>query len=364
MTDLFQTSSLGTQALSRRRFLGLLGGAAAAAGFAACSSSSGAASGGLKTTDPLPTAIPAGTSLAIASGSQLQELTFRYSGLLSKLPFKVSSWPNLSAGPDVINAFRAHSVDVAENAGIPPIQAHFQGTGARIVAVNLTRRPIYAFATKPHSDIRSVADFKGKKLAFSQGQAQGVVLLRALKAAGLDYKKNKDVHLIPLTSNQFLPALQSGQVDIAPLWFGQIPSYLEQYEKDGARIIKTDVIDRLDILWSPDEVLAKPDKVAAIKAYVPYWAQGLVWVYEHPAQWIHDYYVKSQGLTKEQGKGVVALSSKPLLPPKWDEALTWEQETVDLLAEGGFVKKFDASVLFDRRFEGLTAAAVPETYRS
>ena len=61
------------------------------------------------------------------------------------------------------------------------------------------------------------------------------MLLRALKKAGLDYRKNKDVQLVPLTSNQFLPALQSGQVDIAPLYFGQIPTYLEQYEKDGAR---------------------------------------------------------------------------------------------------------------------------------
>jgi len=358
MPDLFQTG------LSRRHFFGLLGGAAAAVSLAACSGTDSATAGGLKSTDPLPTAIPAGTSLAIASGQQKQELTFRYAGLESKLPFKVSSWPNLSAGPDVINAFRARSVDVAQNAGIPPIQAHFQGIGARIVAVNLSRRPIYAFVTKPHSDVTSVAGFRGKKLAFSQGQAQGVVLLRALKQAGLDYRKNKDVELIPLTSNQFLPALQSGQVDVAPLYFGQIPTYLDKYEKDGAKIIDTDVIDRLDVLWSPDDVLSRPDKVAAIKAYVPLWAQGLVWVYEHPEQWIDGYWVKSQKLTPKQGTDVVALTSKPLLPPTWDEALVWEQQTVDLLAEGGFVKSFDASVLFDRRFEGLTAAAVPASYRS
>ncbi len=365
MTDLFQTSSFRTPRLSRRNFLGLIGGTAAAVGLAACSGSSSAATGGLNTTDPLPTTIPAGASLAIASGSQKQELTFRYSGLQSQLPFTVSSWPNLSAGPDVINAFRAHSVEIAENAGIPPIQAHYQGTGARIVAVNLTRKPIYGFATKPHGDdINSVADFKGKKLAFSQGQAQGVVLLRALKQAGLDYQNNKDVELIPLTSNQFLPALQSGQVDIAPLYYGQIPSYLQQYQNDGAKIIETDVVDRLDILWSPDEVLAQPDKVAAIRAYIPLWAQGAVWVYEHPDEWISNYWVNSQGLTAEQGKSVVDLASKPLFPPTWDEALAWEQQTVDLLAEGGFVDSFDAATLFDRRFEGLTAAAVAETYRS
>jgi len=78
--------------------------------------------------------------------------------------------------------------------------------------VDITRRPLYVFATKPHSDIQDVAGFRGRKLAFSQGQAQGVVLLRALKQAGL---KASDVTLVPLTSNQFLTALQAGQVDIA-----------------------------------------------------------------------------------------------------------------------------------------------------
>ncbi|MGH3165147.1 MAG: hypothetical protein ACRDN0_04525 [Trebonia sp.] len=65
----------------------------------------------------------------------------------SRLPFKVASWANLQAGPDVIEAFRAHAVDVAENAGIPPIQAENSGLQVKIVAVNLTRKPIYKFAT-------------------------------------------------------------------------------------------------------------------------------------------------------------------------------------------------------------------------
>src|ERR1044071_4853498 len=120
--------------------------------------------------------VPAGTSLKISSYQGVQQLQFKLAGL-TDLPFEVSSWANIGAGPDVINAFRAKSLDVANNAGIPPIQAHYQGFDAKIVAINLTRRPNYLFATKPGSDIRTVADFKGKKLAFSQGQAQGVVLL-------------------------------------------------------------------------------------------------------------------------------------------------------------------------------------------
>ncbi|GCB49385.1 taurine transporter substrate-binding protein [Streptomyces sp. NL15-2K] len=216
--------------IDRRLFLtSLLGVSAAAAGLSGCAGDSAAAS---KTSlsEPLAKTVPAGTSLKVASYQSVQQLQFRLAKF-GRLPFKVSSWANIGAGPDVINAFRAGSLDIANNAGIPPIQAQFQGYDAKIVAINVTRKPNYLFATKPGSDIRSVEDFKGTKLAFSQGQAQGVVLLRALKKAGLAYD---DVKLVPLTSNQFLTALQSGQVDIAPLANQQAPAYLQQYASKGA----------------------------------------------------------------------------------------------------------------------------------
>jgi sulfonate transport system substrate-binding protein len=347
--------------VDRRLFLSSLLGVAAAAGLSGCAGASavGTQSKG-STSAPLAAKVPSGTSLKIASFQGVQQLQFKLAGL-TDLPFTVSDWLNIGAGPDVINAFRANSLDVGNNAGIPPIQAHYQGFDAKIVAINITRKPTYAFATKPGSDIRDVQGFKGKKLAFSQGQAQGVVLLRALKEAGLQYS---DVNLVPLTSNQFLTALQAGQVDIAPLGNSQVPAYLEKYASKGAHAVTTDVVDLLNLLWAPSSVLADSAKAAAIAAYIPYWAKGLVWEYEHPDAWDQEFYVKTQNLTLAQAKSITALANKPLFPPSWDEAVKWEQETADLLAEGGFVKKFTVDSLFDRRFEAIAAKAVAAQYRS
>ncbi|MFJ8361711.1 ABC transporter substrate-binding protein [Streptomyces sp. NPDC093984] len=346
--------------LDRRLFLtSLLGASAAVAGLSGCAGGSAAADTEGAATKPLADKVPAGTSLKIASYQNQQQLQFKLARL-PELPFTVSSWVNIGAGPDVINAFRARSLDLANNAGIPPIQAHYQGFAAKIVAIDITRKPNYLFATKPGSDIRTVEDFKGKRLAFSQGQAQGVVLLRALKKAGLKYD---DVKLVPLTSNQFLTALQSGQVDVAPLGNNQAPAYLKQYGSKGAHTITTDVVDLLNLLWAPQSVLNDPAKAAAIAAYIPQWARGQVWTYEHPDVWNEEFYVKTQNLTLEQAESITALANKPLFPLSWDEAIKWEQETADLLAEGGFVKKFDVSSLFDHRFESIAARAVPAEYR-
>ena len=347
--------------VDRRLFLAsLLGAAAGVTGLSGCAESSAAASSKGASTAPLADKVPAGTSLKIASYQNTQQLQFKLAKL-PELPFTVSSWVNIGAGPDVINAFRAKSLDLANNAGIPPIQAYYQGFDAKIVAIDVTRKPNYLFATEPGSDIRSVEDFKGRRLAFSQGQAQGVVLLRALKKAGLTYD---DVTLVPLTSNQFLTALQSGQVDVAPLANSQAPAYLKQYGSKGAHTITTDVVDLLNLLWAPVSVLNDGAKAAAIAAYIPQWARGLVWQYENPAVWNEEFYVGTQNLTLAQAESVSALANKPLFPPSWDEAIAWEQETADLLAEGGFVKKFDVSSLFDHRFEGIAAKSVPAEYRS
>jgi sulfonate transport system substrate-binding protein len=351
------TNSPTATVVPRRSFLALAGGAAL---LAACSRNS-AASIDTVPTRALPSgAPPPGTKLAISiHTSQLQ---LAGSGLGKKLPFTVSSWPNLTAGPDVIQGFRAHSIDLASNAGIPPIQAEAIKVGARIVAVQSRDHPIYSFATAPGSGgaIASAKDFRGKKIAFSQGQAQGVVVLRALKEAGL---RNSDVTLIPLPSTQFLTALQSKQVDVAPLGEPSLTKYLGQYGKDGARAVATDVVDMLAVLWAPTEVLNDDAKVAAIRSFIPLWAQGVVWAWENSDEWIQSYYVKDQGVTTADGRRIVSSLSQPQFPRSWDKAIAWEQETADLMAEGGFVPKVKAAALFDRRFEKLAAQAVPAKYQ-
>ncbi|MEU1280809.1 ABC transporter substrate-binding protein [Streptomyces sp. NPDC005805] len=343
-------------ALGRRGFLALAGAAVLTAAGCAPQTTPAAHSepaGELPTGPP-----PPGTELTIAV--RTSRIQFAESGLGKKLPFSVAGWPNLSAGPDIIQGFRAHSIDLASNAGIPPIQAEAIGVKARIVGVQVRHHPSYVFATAPGSTVTDVDGFTGKKIAFSQGQAQGVVVLRALKQAGIAHD---EVRLVELPSTQFLTALQSGQVDIAPLGEPTLTKYLSQYAKDGARGVRTDVVDLLSVLWAPAQVLDDPAKAAAVRSFVGLWAQGQVWAWENQDRWIDAYYVKDQGVTAADGRRIVESHAKPVFPASWDEALAWEQETADLMAEGGFVPEIDAEKLFDRRFEGLAAAAVPARYR-
>jgi sulfonate transport system substrate-binding protein len=342
-------------ALHRRTFLAALTGAAVA-GLAGCARDEPATR--LAAAAPLPTGVDPKTALSISIHTSQKQL--EGAGLLGKLPFQVRDWPNLSAGPDIIQGFRAHSIDLASNAGVPPIQARAINYDAKIVAVQTVPVPTYRFATAPGSSISSLADLKGKKIAFSQGQAQGVVVLRTLKELGL---KNRDVTLVPLTSNQFFTALQSRQVDAAPLWEPNLTKYLNQFTGDGAKAIDMHAVDYLTVLWSPAEVLRDPAKVAAVRAFIPFWVQGLVWAWENRQSWTDLYYVKDQQLNSTDAQRVVAATPRPTFPRSWNKAIAWEQETADLLAAGGFIAMVKATDLFDRRFETVAADAAPPSHQ-
>jgi sulfonate transport system substrate-binding protein len=341
--------------LSRRTVLtGLLG--ATAAGLAGCA---GAADGAdLSAAAPLPTTVASDTELTIAIHTA--HVALQASGQLGKLPFRVADWPNISAGPDVIQGFRARSIDLASNAGIPPIQARAIGVDAKIVSVQTKRTPLYTYATAPGSAITGLDDLRGKKIGFSQGQAQGLVVLRTLKEQGLT---PADVQLVTLSSTKFLVALQSRQIDIAPLGEPVLTKYLTGYGKDGARAIPMTAIDYLTILWAPGEVLADARKAAAVRAFIPYWAQSKIWAYENPDAWIDAYYVKDQSVSVADGKRILASEDKPAFPTDWDKAQAWQQESADLLVEGGYIRAIKAADLFDRRFETIAADAVPAGYR-
>ncbi|MQY20524.1 hypothetical protein NRB20_36290 [Nocardia sp. RB20] len=328
---------------------------------AACVTSACATAGGsVDFGKPLPTTVPPGTSLKISATDMKVALTS--SGQLGTLPFTVPDWPNVSAGPDVIQAFKGGSVELASNAGIPSLQAHAQGLDTRIVAVLWRSTPNYGLATAPGTTIRTLQDLRGKKIAYSPGQAQGGVVLRTLQQAGLS---TKDVTLVQLNSPQFLTALQGRQVDIAPLGEPTLTKYLAQYRSEGATTAPSDAVDALSILWAPASVLGDDGKLAAIRKFVEYWARAKVWEWENQDRWIADYYVGNQGVSAADGRRIMATTERPYFPPNWDRAIEWEQQTIDLITgSGAFGKSFDAHQLFDRRFEQVAADAVAPRYRT
>ncbi|GGK60602.1 sulfonate ABC transporter periplasmic sulfonate-binding protein SsuA [Streptomyces flaveus] len=322
---------------------------------------SGAAAGGTDTAPikaRIPKTVSADTSITV--GAPDLKVALKLSGQLDKLPFTVK-WANLQGGPQCSEAFRAGSLDLCSAAEIPSIHAHWTGLDTRLVAARFRKAPLdhptYELGIAPGANIDTLKDLRGKKIAYSPGQAQGALVLRILAKAGLT---KEDVQLVelPSTGDVYPTALSSRQVDAAPIGDVNIRRYPAKYGKDGARTIQHGLRDDPEHLWAPAESVKDPQKAAAIRELVEVWARAQIWIDKHPKEWIEGYYVKDQGLTHEDGAYLVEQSGHPDIPADWTPAIGRQQKTVDLLAKETGQEKFDASILFDRRYESVAARAI------
>lgn len=321
-----------------------------------------AASSLVHAAEPIPQEIPPGTVLRI--GDPVTQKVLEISGLIDELSFGVE-WANFSGGPQTSEAFRARALDVGSVAEIPSIHATWTNLPVRNIAYrereDPVAHPIYRFGITPAlgDQVKSLQDFKGRRIAYSPGQAQGALVLRALEAAGL---ARDDVRLVelPSTGDVYPVALAAGQVDIAPLGGVNIARYISQYGADGARTVDHGLRDDPSHLWAPQWVLDDPAKAAALAEYVKLWAWATEWVNDHPEEFIQGYYVDFQNLSYEDGKAAVEQTGRQIVPASWDEVIDRHTHTIALVAEATGNTPFSAEDIFDRRFEKLAAGALSE----
>lgn len=303
---------------------------------------------------PIPEHFASSTTLELGDPTVQRQLEL--SQAIGSLPFEVH-WQNVSGGPQTIEAFRAGVLDGGSVGDTPPIHASFTGLDVKIIAVQVREKPMYRLAIAPGASIGSIEALRGKRIAYSPGQAQGALVLRVLAQAGLS---RDGVHLVELTSTEFKDALGSRQVDTAPLGGTSLRRYLREYGAEGASSIPHGVADGYSFFYVRTAAVTDPAKAAALREYARIRTRSLVWQQQHPDEWIEGYYVKDQGLTPDEGRYVVESLGASKYPRDWSEAIARTQQTIDLLAEASGQPSFDASRLFDRRFESVAADAADE----
>jgi sulfonate transport system substrate-binding protein len=289
----------------------------------------------------------------LSLGDPVVQKALQLSGELDKLPFKVD-WQNISGGPQTLEAFRAGVLDGGSVGDTPPIHATFTGLDVKIVAVLVRDAQVFQLALAPGVKASSIAELRGKRIAYSPGQAQGAVVLRALKKAALS---TQDVTLVELSSPEFKDALASRQVDAAPLSGTILLRYLNENRARGAGTLAPGVRDNLSFFYVRAAVLRNPQQAAALREYVKFRTKAQLWAYAHPREWIDGYYVKDQGLSADEGQYIVNTSGRPAYPGDWSDVIAWTQETVDLLAQTTGKPRFEASKIFDLSFQSIAAAA-------
>ncbi len=133
---------------------------------------------------------------------------------LAPLGVKVT-WTEFNAGPVQLEALNVGSIDFGDVGEAPPIFA--QAAGAQLVYAGATvpRPALEAVIVPKGSPIRSVADLKGKRVAYNKGSNVQYFLVKLLEKNGLKYGDVQSIFLAPADARA---AFERGAIDAWIIW--------------------------------------------------------------------------------------------------------------------------------------------------
>jgi sulfonate transport system substrate-binding protein len=125
------------------------------------------------------------------------------------------TWTEFNAGPVQLEALNVGAIDFGDVGEAPPIFAQAAGAPLVYVGATVPRPQLEAIIVPKGSAITTVADLKGKKIAFNKGSNVQYFLVKLLEKHGLKYG---DVQAIYLPPPDARAAFQKGSVDAWVIW--------------------------------------------------------------------------------------------------------------------------------------------------
>src|ERR1700736_6114325 len=143
-------------------------------------------------------------------------------------------WIDFQFGPPLLEAINVGSVDFGYVGDSPPIFAQAAGARIRYVAAVKSDGTTQAIIVPQDSPIKTLADLRGKRIAFGKGSSAHNLLVAALEKAGIAWS---DITHAPLAPADATAAFVKGSVDAWSIW----DPYLALAElKESARVIAWD----------------------------------------------------------------------------------------------------------------------------
>src|SRR5579859_3996812 len=187
-------------------------------------------------------------------------------------------WFEFPAGPQLLEALNANSVDFGYTGAPPPVFAQAGGVRFVYVGAEPSGRHAEAILVKSDSTLRSVAELKGKRVALQKGSSSNYLLLEALKKAGLRYEDIRPVYLAPADARA---AFESGTVDAWVIWDPYYAS-AQQTLKARALVDYSELNSPYNFYEATSEFAQQhPDVIRAILGQLR--TTGL-WVNDHPVE--------------------------------------------------------------------------------
>ena len=240
-------------------------------------------------------------------------------------------WVDFQFGPPLLEAINVGSIDFGYVGDSPPIFAQAANARIRYAAAVKQDGNTQAIIVPKDSPIKTLADLKGKRIAFGKGSSAHNLLVAALEKAGIAWS---DITPAPLAPADATAAFMKGSVDAWSIW----DPYLSLAElKENARVIVFDKdVHKPNAFYiaGSDFVEKYPSLVAKLNAT---FASEGVWANSH-----HEEVAKAQadatGVDIEAIRRFVDRSNYSVVPLD-DEVIRSQQVVADRFAKLGLIPK-------------------------
>jgi sulfonate transport system substrate-binding protein len=170
-------------------------------------------------------------------------------------------WFLLQTGPQHFEALSGGQVDIITTGDAPPVFAQASRVPFTYLAHEPAAPATTAILVPRNSSIRTLADLKGKKVAFARGSSAHYVVVQALSRANLQLSDITPTFLLP---SEARPAFERGSVDAWAIWD---PFYASMQRSGNVRVL-TDgrgLVQRLEFYHaSPTFVRNNPEIVRVV----------------------------------------------------------------------------------------------------
>jgi sulfonate transport system substrate-binding protein len=168
-------------------------------------------------------------------------------------------WVQTLGSNKALEFLNAGAIDFGSTAGSAALLGKINGNP--IKAIYVYSKPEWtALVTRKDTNIKTVADLKGKRVAVTRGTDPHIFLVRALQKAGMT---EKDIQPVLLQHPDGATALIRGDVDA---WAGLDPMMAQAEIRDGARLFYRDADANTYGILNVREEFAKdhPDRVKRV----------------------------------------------------------------------------------------------------
>ena len=107
------------------------------------------------------------------------------------------TWTEFPSGPPILEAINVGAIDFGNTGETPPVFAQAAGAPIRYVAYEPPAPTGEAILVPQNSPLKTVADLKGKKVAFNKGSNVHYLLVKALEKADVNYTDITPTFLAP-----------------------------------------------------------------------------------------------------------------------------------------------------------------------